>query len=88
MRALDQLRQPTISGHQVIAVALRMRRGEPDALQAFHIVNRFQQLHEGGLAVSPRHVPLAVTRHDLPEQRDFLDALLRQLAAFPYNIRN
>src|SRR6185369_14350970 len=46
MRALAKLWQALVSFDQVVPVTFRMRRSEPNALQSFDFVDRFQQLHK------------------------------------------
>ena len=51
MRALDELGQPRVGLNQIVAVALRMRRGEPDALQPVNLMHGVEQLDERGFAL-------------------------------------
>ena len=109
MRALNELRQPRVGRHQIIAITFRMRRSEADAFHPFDLVYRFDELDEGGFPIRGRdalpRVPnvwaerqlgptrlgntaLAITRHDLAKQGDFLYALRHQLAALSYDIFN
>ena len=48
VRALDQLGQPRVSLNQIVAVAFRMWRREPDAFQPLDFVDGVEQLDEGG----------------------------------------
>ena len=89
VRALDQLGQTPVSCHQIIAIALRMRRREADALEAFDVMHGFEQLDErGDLPSSRRDVALAVAGDDLAEQSDFLHAARRQLATLGDDVGN
>ena len=49
--ALHELGQAAIRFHQIVTVALRVRRCEAYALQARDGVDGFEQLHEGRFAV-------------------------------------
>src|SRR5581483_6981339 len=101
MRALAQLRQPRVGFDEVVAVTFRMRRSEPDAFKAFDLMDGFEQLNERGFLTGGwkvvgtgrreclPYIPApAITRHDLPEERDLLHAARYEFAAFGDDVGN
>src|ERR1043166_5700089 len=81
VRALDELRQARVGFNQIVSVTFRVRRSEADALQSLDLVDGFEQLHEGRLAIFRADLAPPITRHDLAQQRDLLHAARRQLLA-------
>ena len=77
-----EFRQPTIGGDEVVFEAARVRRGEPDPLDAVDRVHAFQQLHEGRDAAGVRVIAPAVAGHDLAQQGDLAHAAFGQRPAF------
>ena len=65
---------------------MRVRRGEPDALDALEGRNFFEQLHKRRNPLRVRVVAAPVARHDLAEQRDFLHAAGGEGAALGHDV--
>jgi len=67
MNVLGKFRKSRDCVDQVVTETDRMRGRETKSLQAFDLVNGFEQLHEGGLVVDLRKFMATVEIHDLPQ---------------------
>src|SRR3954451_6108397 len=88
MRARAKFWQPAVRFDQVIAVTFRMRRSESNPLNPFNLMNRLEQLHKWRMPLFDSDLTLAITRHDLPQQRDLFYAARCQISTFLHDIRN
>ena len=65
MDVRTKFRQIGEGGDEVVAVTDRVGRGETDALDAFHFMHRFKQLHKRRPAIDARKLGAAVKIDDL-----------------------
>lgn len=71
--AFHEFRKATVGLHQIVAVALGMRRRETDPIDALDGMNGLDELDEGAAAVLHRVHPAAIAGDDLAEQSDLAD---------------
>ena len=88
MRVSHQLWQTRVGLNKVIAIALGMRRGEPNALDPLNFMHRFNELHECALAVLHANLAATVAINNLTEQSDFLYATVHKFTTFTNDILN
>ena len=86
VRAFHQFWQATVGFDEVVAVALGMRRGEADAVDAFDGVDRFDELNEGAATVLHRNRPTSVAGDDLAQQGDLADSARGQFTALGHDV--
>ena len=86
MDVLAELRHPREGVREVLPESARVRRGEPDPLEAGDRVHPLEQLDEGGDAARVRVVAPAVARHDLAEERDLARAARHELLALAHDV--
>ena len=88
MHMLRQLRQIGEGFDEILLVTNRVRTGETNALDAWHLMHGLQKLHEGTFAIHSRKLMPAVEIYDLPQQRHFLHAAIRESFHLFHDVRD